>query len=98
MRITLASSAMLGLFSVGFVRALPQGISLPRSAQAGLQDVLLARQAGAVSPDGTCGSVEEGGEIGYRCPSTGATCCSQHGSCGSSPEYCGKHAPPVLLI
>ncbi|KAL2177802.1 uncharacterized protein P884DRAFT_243130 [Thermothelomyces heterothallicus CBS 202.75] len=35
-----------------------------------------------VSPDNTCG-----GETGYTCPGELA-CCSQHGYCGSTDEFC----------
>ncbi|KAH8911276.1 hypothetical protein BR93DRAFT_989991 [Coniochaeta sp. PMI_546] len=40
-----------------------------------------------VSVDGTCGTTGAG-KAGYRCPSTGATCCSAYGFCGNTTDHC----------
>lgn len=97
MRITLVSSAILVLLATGFVKALPPSASLQRSARAEAQNVLLARQAGIVSPDGTCGNQEDGQNNGYRCPATSFKCCSRFGHCGDTSDHCGKYAPSFLL-
>ncbi|KAI0014836.1 carbohydrate-binding module family 18 protein [Xylariomycetidae sp. FL0641] len=40
-----------------------------------------------VSPDGSCGMVEGGNNLGYTCPGE-LQCCSQNGYCGASEEFC----------
>ncbi|KAH8900110.1 hypothetical protein GQ53DRAFT_209259 [Thozetella sp. PMI_491] len=40
-----------------------------------------------VSIDGTCGTTGVG-KAGYKCPTTGLTCCSVAGYCGNSTEHC----------
>ncbi|GFF28631.1 hypothetical protein IFM61606_10197 [Aspergillus udagawae] len=48
---------------------------------------LFARE---VSPDGSCG-----GTTGYICPDT-EPCCSKHGYCGNTNEYCGIDCQPAF--
>ncbi|KAK4184616.1 carbohydrate-binding module family 18 protein [Podospora australis] len=45
------------------------------------------RNATTASVDGTCGLVGIG-KNGYRCPPSGATCCSQAGYCGNTTDHC----------
>ena len=98
MRVALASS-ILALVTTSFVRALPPSISQSRSARANVQNVLLKRQAGLVSPDGTCGNILAGADNGYRCPTIPQfRCCSEHGWCGEGAGYCGKCAPAFACI
>jgi len=90
MRVALASSAILVLVTTSFVKALPPSISQSRSVREIVQRVLLERQAGSVSRDGTCGNTEAGANNGYRCPTVSQfRCCSVHGYCGGGTEHCG---------
>ncbi|KAI5795272.1 hypothetical protein EDC01DRAFT_717283 [Geopyxis carbonaria] len=43
----------------------------------------------AVTTDGTCGNQNSGANKGFTCPTSGETCCSQWGWCGSATEHCG---------
>ncbi|KAK4161227.1 carbohydrate-binding module family 18 protein [Cladorrhinum sp. PSN259] len=45
------------------------------------------RNATTVSIDGTCGNAGAG-KSGYRCPTTGSTCCSASGYCGNTTDHC----------
>ncbi|KAK0636449.1 hypothetical protein B0T17DRAFT_82033 [Bombardia bombarda] len=41
----------------------------------------------SISVDGTCGAIGAG-KAGYRCPTSGATCCSGAGYCGNTTDHC----------
>ncbi|KAL8810622.1 MAG: hypothetical protein Q9200_002441, partial [Gallowayella weberi] len=46
----------------------------------------------ALTPDNTCGNIQNGNNKGYTCDPkspNGGPCCSQSGYCGSSVAYCG---------
>ncbi|MCJ1413341.1 hypothetical protein MMC19_007446 [Ptychographa xylographoides] len=46
----------------------------------------------ALTPDNTCGDIDGGNGKGYFCDPAnawGGACCSQHGYCGNSSDYCG---------
>lgn len=72
------------LLVVSGVVAVPQGIIV--HPQNGLTFNALAGRA--VSPDYSCGTTGDGGSTnGYTCPSD-LECCSIHGWCGSTSDYC----------
>ncbi|KAI0025472.1 carbohydrate-binding module family 18 [Xylariomycetidae sp. FL0641] len=50
---------------------------------------------GGTSPDMTCGN-DGAGNNGYICPS--GLCCSSHGYCGSSTDYCDAGCQPAFGI
>ncbi|KAK3939039.1 carbohydrate-binding module family 18 protein [Diplogelasinospora grovesii] len=45
------------------------------------------KSGSTISIDGTCGTTGAG-KAGYKCPTTGATCCSVAGYCGNTTEHC----------
>lgn len=46
-----------------------------------------AAPTGSITPDGTCGNVQNGQNKGYICPT--GQCCSRYGWCGTASGYCG---------
>ncbi|MCJ1296956.1 hypothetical protein MMC34_008525 [Xylographa carneopallida] len=49
-------------------------------------------QKRVLTPDNTCGATAAGNNKGYVCDpndSWGGPCCSQHGYCGNTSDYCG---------